>query len=60
MDAVLLYDCKEGAAAVAKAVRQVQEQGLSVRAEKQEPENIRYRELYRLKNGELQREEASC
>lgn len=60
VDAVLLYDCKEGAAAVAKAVRQVQEQGLSVRAEKQEPENIRYRELYRLKNGELQREEASC
>ncbi len=60
VDAVLLYDCKEGAAAVAKAVGQIQKQGLSVRAEKTEPENIRYRELYRLKDGELRKEGAPC
>lgn len=60
VDAVLLYDCKEGAAAVAKAARQLQKQGLSVRAEKAEPENIRYRQLYRLQDGQVRREEASC
>lgn len=60
VDAVLLYDCKEGAATVAKAVRQLQKQGLSVRAEKSEPENIRYRELYRLRDGQARKEEASC
>lgn len=60
VDAVLLYDCKEGAAVVAKAARQLQKQGLSVRAEKAEPENIRYRQLYRLQDGQVRREEASC
>lgn len=60
VDAVLLYDCREGAAAVAKAVGQLRQQGLSVRAEKAEPENLRYRELYRLKDGALRKEEASC
>ncbi len=60
VDAVLLYDCGDSAAAVAKAVRQIQEHGLTVRAEKREPETIHYRELYRLEKGEARKEEPSC
>ncbi len=60
VDAVVLYKCSEGVAQVAKAVQSLQQEGLSVRAEKSRPENIRYRQLYILENGELREEEASC
>ena len=60
MDAVVLYKCSEGVAEIAGAVQKLQQEGLSVRAEKSRPENIRYRQLYILEKGELRREEASC
>ena len=59
VDAVIIYG-RENVADVAKAVRGLQEQGLTVRAEKQLPETLRYRDLYQLKNGELRKEGESC
>jgi ATP phosphoribosyltransferase regulatory subunit len=59
VDAVIIYG-SENVADVAKAVRSLQEQGLTVRAEKQLPETLRYRDLYQLENGELRKEGESC
>lgn len=60
VDAVILYKCSEGVVAIAQAVQQLQKLGLSVRAEKSLPNNIRYKELYRLEDGELRKENVSC
>ena len=60
VDAVVIYPCGEDVVTVAEAVRQLQKEGLSVRAEKAVPPNVRYRELYRLENGILKKEEPSC
>lgn len=60
VDAVVVYTCTEGVASIAKAVRSLQQEGLSVRAEKAPPENLRYRELYFLENGELRKEKGTC
>lgn len=59
VDAVLVYG-EEGVVAVSEAVRQLQKEGLSVRAEKQIPEGLRYKELYVLKQGQLRKEGAAC
>ena len=59
VDAVVIYG-NENVADVAKAVRCLQEQGLTVRAEKQMPESLRYRDLYQLENGNLRKEGESC
>ncbi|MCQ4638411.1 ATP phosphoribosyltransferase regulatory subunit [Anaerovorax odorimutans] len=60
VDAVIIYSCGEDVVAVARAVQELQKEGLSVRAEKAVPPNVRYRELYRLENGLLKKEETSC
>jgi len=52
VDAVVIYG-SENVADIAAAVKNLQEQGLTVRAEKQEPAGLRYRELYRLENSQL-------
>lgn len=59
VDAVVIYG-SESVADIAAAVKKLQEQGLTVRAEKQELAGLRYRELYRLENGELRKEGESC
>ncbi len=60
VDAVLLYPAESDVADVARAVCSLQENGASVRAEQELPQNIRFRELYILENGALKREEVSC
>lgn len=60
VDAVIIYPCGQDVVTVAEAVRQLQKEGLSVRAEKTVPANVRYRELYRLEKGSLKKEEPSC
>ena len=60
VDAVILYDCSEGVVAVSEAVRQLQKEGLSVRAEKRIPDGLRYKELYVLEGGQLRKEGAAC
>ena len=59
VDAVVIYG-SESVADIAAAVKSLQEQGLTVRAEKQLPETLRYRELYLLENGQLRKEGESC
>lgn len=59
VDAVVIYG-SETVADIAAAVKSLQEQGLTVRAEKQKPAGLRYRELYRLENGQLRKEGESC
>ena len=59
VDAVIIYG-SENIADIAKAVKSLQEQGLTVRAEKQLPEGLRYRDLYQLENGQLRKEGESC
>ncbi len=60
VDAVLLYPAESDVADVARAVCSLQENGASVRAEQELPQNIRFRELYILENGALKKEEVSC
>lgn len=60
VDAVILYDCGEGVVAVSEAVRQLQKEGLSVRAEKRIPDGLRYKELYVLEKGRLRKEGVAC
>ena len=60
LDAAILYSQDEKVGDVARAVRSLQEKGLSAQAQRTIPENIRYRELYTLKNGVLKKEEPSC
>lgn len=60
VDAIILYTCGDSVIAVSEAVRELQGKGLSVRAEKTLPQNVRYGELYRLENGILRKEEPSC
>ena len=59
VDAVVIYG-SENVADVAKAVRSLQEQGLTVRAEKQLPEGLRYKDLYKMENGQLKAAEQSA
>lgn len=60
IDALVLYRCGEPIVSVAKAVRGLQEEGLSVRAEKARPKNVRARDVYVLENGTLRKEEPTC
>lgn len=60
VDAVVIYNEKENAADVVNAVKSLQEQGMTVRAEKKIPEGIRCRETYVLENGQIRKEGASC
>ena len=60
IDALVLYRCGEPIVSVAKAVRGLQEEGLSVRAEKARPKNVRARDIYVLENGTLRKEEPIC
>lgn len=53
VDGVILYDEDTGLMEVAGAVERLVKAGLSIRAEKTVPENLRYRTLYRFKQGEL-------
>ena len=50
VDALLLYDDADDVSAVARAVRQLTDQGKRVTAQKQIPEKLRYREVIRVKN----------
>ncbi len=59
VDAIIIYG-SENVADTAAAVRRLQEQDLTVRAEKQMPEGLRYKDLYRLENGQLRKEGESC
>lgn len=59
VDAVVIYG-SENVADIAAAVKSLQEQGLTVRAEKNIPEGLKYRELYVLENGQLRKEGGSC
>ncbi len=59
VDAVIIYG-SENVAGVANAVRSLQQEGLTVRAEKQMPQGLRYKDLYRLENGQLRKEGESC
>lgn len=60
VDAVILYDWGESVVAVSEAVRTLQKEGLSVRAEKRIPEGLRYKELYVLEQGQLRKEGSAC
>ncbi|MEG0829891.1 MAG: ATP phosphoribosyltransferase regulatory subunit [Anaerovoracaceae bacterium] len=61
VDAIILYKCKESLTEIAKAVQSLQQKGLSVRAEKAYPKGLRYKDCYRLVDGELIKEEGtSC
>lgn len=60
VEAILLYREEEPLPQIARAVEQLQREGISVRAERQIPEGLRYRDLYRLENGEIKKEEESC
>lgn len=60
VDAVVIYNEKENAADVVNAVKSLQEQDMTVRAEKKIPEGIRCRETYVLENGQIRKEGASC
>ena len=60
VDAVILYKCSEGVVAIAEAVRLLQKEGISVRAEKALPPNLRYKALYRLEDGQLRKEDSLC
>lgn len=60
VDAVVIYPCGENVVTIAEAVQKLQKEGLGVRAEKTVPSNVRYRDLYRLENGILKKEEPSC
>lgn len=57
VDAVLLYDEKYNPVSVIKAVKELQKQGMSVRAEKNIPEGLRYKEKYIIKDGQPIKEE---
>ena len=59
VDAVIVYG-SENVEDVAKAVRSLQKDGLTVRAEKQLPQGLRYKDLYKIENGELRKEGESC
>lgn len=59
VDAVIVYG-SENVADVAAAVKSLQEQGLTVRVERQKPEELRYKELYIMENGKLRKEGKSC
>jgi len=60
VDAIVLYNGNENISDIAKAVNSLQEQGLTVRAGKNIPEGLRYREIYSLENGQLRKEGAVC
>ena len=60
VDAVLLYREEESLTEVFRAVNQLQKEGLSVRAEVSVPRCLRYREKYRMIDGEAVKEEGSC
>ena len=57
VDALLIYDAETPAADVFKAVKSLQKEGLTVRAETEAPACLRYREKYILENGETKKEE---
>lgn len=59
VDAVILYK-NETIANITNAVKSLQEQGMTVRAEQQIPEGLRYKETYTLENGQLRKEGAAC
>lgn len=52
VDAVLLYDEKDDTVAVIKAVKALQKEGLSVRAETSIPPDLRYRDRYIIRDGQ--------
>lgn len=60
VDAVILYSKDEAVVDVAGAVKQLQEKGLTVRAENKLPQGIRCKEIYSLENGRLRKEGESC
>ena len=54
VDAVLLYEAGESLTAIQEQVRLWTQKGSSILAQPQKPENIRYRQLLRLKDGEVE------
>ena len=54
VDAVLLYDDRADIAALTRAVRELTQQGLSVRAQRAVDEKLRYRRLVRFGEGGIQ------
>lgn len=57
VDALLLYDEKEPAENILKAVKELQAEGLSVKAQKDIVNGVRYREKYRVQKGQIVKEE---
>lgn len=57
VDAVLLYDEKDDTVAVIKAVKALQKEGLSVRAETSIPPELRYRDQYVIRDGQPVKED---
>lgn len=60
VDAVLIYEETESMAAVIKAAKGLQKEGISVRCETAVPEGLRFKEMYVMKDGELVKEETTC
>lgn len=60
VDVILLYSEEEPLSQVIQAVQQLQQKGRSVRAEQKLPSGLRCNSVYRLKNGQLVKEEQSC
>jgi len=60
VDAILLYKKGEDLCAITEAVQQLQQEGFSVRVEKDLPKNVRYGSIYYLENGQLKKETKSC
>jgi len=58
VDAVLLYKPEDDIVKVIKAVKALQKEGMSVRAETNLPNGLRYRERYRFSDGQAVKEEA--
>lgn len=59
VDAAVIYS-GSSVADVANAVKTLQAEGKTVRAEKKMPEGFRAKEIYRLENGQLRKEGESC
>lgn len=60
VDAVLLYSIGDDIVEVAKAVASIQAEGVSVRAITASEDDIRYKEKYVLRDGQVVKEVASC
>jgi ATP phosphoribosyltransferase regulatory subunit len=60
VDAVIIYGENDAAADIAAAVKQLQAEEKTVRAEKNIPAGLKYKEAYTLVSGQLRKEGASC